>query len=96
MGYYSDDPDVGFLADQDDVVVDGEPAGRLVDGSLDVDAGVLDGGRMVQRERFDVDTEYSGSFTIDLDPTDPDDRETIRKLQRWFVGGSNAGAPVDE
>lgn len=92
----SDEPDVGFLDDQDaDVAVDGDPV-AVRDLDVSVDQGGLGGGRVLQRERFPVDKEYSGSFTIELDPTDPDDREKIRKLQRFFFGGSNAGAPVDE
>jgi len=91
----SDEPDVGFLDDQDDVVaaVDGDPV-AIRDLDVSVDQGDLDGGRVLQRERFPVDKEYSGSFTIELDPTDPDDREKIRKLQRFFGGGENPGAPT--
>lgn len=70
--------------------VDGQPLGGVQDVDFSVDAD-LDRVRDAVLER--ESREYSASFTIELDPTDPDDRETIRKLQRFFFGeGAGAAA----
>lgn len=70
--------------------VDGQPLGGLQDVDVSVDADV-DRVRDAVLERGK--REYSFSVELDLDPTDPDDRETIRKLRRFFGGGQGAASP---